>query len=610
MTDEAFDALLDHIRRSRGFDFTGYKRTSLRRRITKRMEEVEVTEPGEYMDYLEVHPEEFALLFNTILINVTAFFRDAAAWEHLRREAIPRLLADKDDSEPVRVWSAGTASGEEAYSLAMVLADVMGDEAFRERVKIYATDVDEDALTDARHGVYPLKAGEGVPADLAERYLERTDHRYTFSKDLRRAVIFGRNDLVQDAPISRIDLLACRNTLMYFTAETQSRILNRFHFALNDTGLLFLGKSEMLITHSSLFVPEDLKCRVFRKVPKPSGRRLAFPAPEINGDDPELPAVSGQLQDAAWQLSPTAEIVVDGGGRLALANQEARRLFSLERQDLGRRFSDLELSYRPVELRSAIERVTTQEAPVTFNDVEWAREQGDRRRFQVGLHPLRASGSGLGVAIAFVDVTESRRLQDELERSRKDLEHAYEELQSTVEELETTNEELQSTNEELETTNEELQSTNEELETMNEELQSTNEELETTNDELRTRTSELHRVNAFLETILLSLGMAVIAVDTEGVVRVWNERSEDLWGLREEEALDHHLLGLDIGLPVEKLGGPIRDALGGSTELQELEIDATNRRGRPIGVKVKARPLRGPAGEVTGVILLLEHEER
>ncbi|HEY2637741.1 MAG TPA: protein-glutamate O-methyltransferase CheR, partial [Solirubrobacteraceae bacterium] len=200
------DGLLDHIRRSRGFDFTGYKRTSLQRRISKRMDAVGVTDPGEYVDYLEVHPDEFSLLFDAVLINVTAFFRDPAAWRYLREEAVPKLLAERDDDGPIRMWSAGTASGEEAYSLAMLFSDALGDDVFRERVKIYATDVDEDALNDARHGVYPLKAGESVPADLAERYLERTDHRYTFAKELRRTIIFGRNDLVQDAPISRIDL--------------------------------------------------------------------------------------------------------------------------------------------------------------------------------------------------------------------------------------------------------------------------------------------------------------------------------------------------------------------------------------------------------------------
>jgi two-component system, chemotaxis family, CheB/CheR fusion protein len=607
VTATGFDRLLEHIRVSRGFDFTGYKRASLERRVTRRLQAVEIADVEEYIDYLEVHPEEFALLFDTILINVTSFFRDAAAWTYLREEAVPRLLAAKPADEPIRVWSAGTASGEEAYSLAMVLADALGDDVFRDRVKIYATDVDEDALNDARQGVYPMKVGEDVPDDLAQRYLKRTDHRYTFAKELRRAVIFGRNDLVQDAPISRVDLLTCRNTLMYFTAETQARILGRFHFALRDHGLLFLGKSEMLLTRSALFEPVELKFRVFAKLPKPEGRRLAFPpadaaeAPTDAGRDDEMTA----LRDATWQSGPVPEIVVDLAGRLAMANAQARRLFSLDRADIGRRFSDLEISYRPVELRSAIKRSAGQEEPLRFADVEWSRGEGDQRRLEVQVQPLRAGSLALGTAVVFHDVTEHQRLQYDLERSRRELEVAYEELQSTVEELETTNEELQSTNEELETTNEELQSTNEELETMNEELQSTNEELETTNDELRRRTGELHGVNAFLETVLTSLAVGVVALDAGGRVRLWNARSEDLWGLREDEVVEQHLLGLDIGLPVERLKGPLHAALGGEDGV-EVELDALNRRGRPMPVRVTVRPLRGATDEVDGAILLVE----
>ncbi len=248
--ERTLDELLEFIKESRGFDFTGYKRASIERRVAKRMSDVGVERYEEYMDYLELHGEEFAELFNTLLINVTGFFRDPQTWEHLATEILPQLLSTIGPDAPIRVWCAGCASGEEAYTVAMVLARVLGDPGFRERVKIYATDIDEDALDTARHGAYLPRQIEDVPQDALERFFERTEQRYVFRKDLRRSVIFGRNDLVQDAPISRIDLLLCRNTLMYFTAETQSQILRRFHFALDDDGILVLGKSEMLITHS------------------------------------------------------------------------------------------------------------------------------------------------------------------------------------------------------------------------------------------------------------------------------------------------------------------------------------------------------------------------
>ncbi len=230
--DESFEALLNYMRDSRGFDFTGYKRTTLMRRVRHRMDQGGYTTFEQYLDVLQANPDEFAALFNTILINVTDFFRDPEAWDFISTGVIPRMLAERSPDDPIRVWSAGCASGQEAYSLAMLLAEALGPDAFRQRVKIYATDIDEEALTQARSATYDAKAVESVPEKLRDRYFECVDGRYVFDKDLRRAVIFGRNDIVKDAPISRVDLLACRNTLMYLIAETQRTVLARLHFAL------------------------------------------------------------------------------------------------------------------------------------------------------------------------------------------------------------------------------------------------------------------------------------------------------------------------------------------------------------------------------------------
>jgi two-component system CheB/CheR fusion protein len=268
--DPQFEALLVYLKEARGFDFTGYKRSSLMRRVGRRMAQVGVPDYADYLDYLQVHPEEFTALFNTILINVTGFFRDAEAWDCLRTEVLPEVIAGKDRDTPVRLWSAGCASGEEAYTLAMVVAETLGMDEFRRRVKIYATDVDEDGLNQARHAAYPERDIHGLAPELLERYFETVGNRYTFRKDLRRSVIFGRNDLVQDAPISRIDLLVCRNTLMYFNAETQARILSRFHFALAPAGVLFLGKAEMLLSHTNLFSARPRCCSVIPTCSFPS----------------------------------------------------------------------------------------------------------------------------------------------------------------------------------------------------------------------------------------------------------------------------------------------------------------------------------------------------
>ncbi|MBL1173723.1 CheR family methyltransferase [Pantanalinema sp. GBBB05] len=604
-----FEALLDYVKRNRGFDFTGYKRSSLMRRVTKRMQTVDIEGYSSYQDYLEVHPEEFNFLFNTLLINVTSFFRDRSAWEYIASEVIPRIIAYKEPGEPIRIWSAGCASGEEAYTIAIMLAEIIGVEQFRERVKIYATDVDEEALNQARQASYWAQDMGGLTAQQLKQFFEQVDERYVFRKDLRRSVIFGRHDLIQDAPISRIDLLVCRNTLMYFNAETQSRILARFHFALRDGGFLFLGKAEMLLTHTNTFTPVQLKCRIFTKVQKLNLRdRLLVVAQTGHNETVNHLSNHVRLREAAFDSGPMARIVVDASGALALVNERARMLFNLYPRDIGRLFQDLEISYRPVELRSCIEQTYIDRRSVSLRDIEWRTSQNEAIYLDVQVAPLIDNTNNiLGVSINFIDVTRYKRLQEELEHSNQELEMAYEELQSTNEELETTNEELQSSNEELETTNEELQSTNEELETMNEELQSTNEELQTVNDELQRSSEELNQSNAFLESILTSLKGGVVVVDLDLRVQIWNNKSEDLWGLRAEEAVAQNFLNLDLGLPVEQLRQPIRSCLSGlSDQVSEVILEAINRRGRSFPCRVTCTPLVGIHGQTQGVILLME----
>nr|WP_170309277.1 CheR family methyltransferase [Pseudonocardia hierapolitana] len=606
--DPAFETLLVHLRDSRGFDFTGYKRTSLVRRIDRRLGQVGCSDYADYLDYLELHREEFTALFNTILINVTGFFRDPEPWEFLRAQVLPGLLAGKGANEPIRVWSAGCASGQEAYTLAMLLAELMGADEFRRRVKIYATDVDEEGLIQARHAVYDEREVRAVPAALLERYFERQGQTHTFRKDLRRSVIFGRNDLVQDAPISRVDMLVCRNTLMYLTAETQARILSRFHFALTTSGALFLGKAEMLLSHSGLFTPIDLKHRVFRKVPRPVAAGAPVLADPITLPGGGNPGGLDRIRDEALLAGPVAQLVVTADGTVAAVNHQAEMLLGVSTRDKGRPFRDLEVSYRPLELRRFIEQAQVERRTVRAGDTVFHRG-GEQLTLEVQITPLVDHDSGvLGVTVAFHDVTESRRLQAELEATHRQLEAAYEELQSINEELETTNEELQSTVEELETTNEELQSTNEELETMNEELQSTNDELQAINDELQDRTGQLDESNAFLEAILTGLRAGVVVLAPDMSVRVWNQEAHELWGLRPEETIGRHFLTLDIGLPLEELAPMIRRALGGEPGPQELALPAVNRRGRRIGVRVLGSPLTGYDDRPAGVILMMEQD--
>ncbi|HEU4641677.1 MAG TPA: CheR family methyltransferase [Gemmatimonadaceae bacterium] len=603
-----FESLLEFLKRNRGFDFTGYKRSTLRRRIAKRMQAVGMASYASYMDFLEVHPEEFAALFDTVLINVTGFFRDPDTWELLRREVIPSLIAAKPADQSIRVWSAGCASGEEAYSLAILFAEALGEDAFHQRMKIYATDADESALAHARLGTYTARQVEAVPADLLERYFESMGAHFQVRKDVRRQVIFGRHDLIQDAPISRVDMLVCRNTLMYFNSETQARILARFHFALNEGGILFLGRAETLLTRNNHFRPVDLKRRISAKIALPTLRDQLLLMSQAGADETMAQLDNHRrARDAALDASPVAQLVVDPEGALVFASERARTLFGISTGDIGRPLQDLTVSYKPVELRSRIEETMADRRPTTLKEVEWPHGAGEVHWFDIQFAPLvDVTARLLGTSVTFTDVTGSKRLRRELEHANQELESAYEELQATNEELETTNEELQSTVEELETTNEELQSSNEELETMNEELHSTNEELQTINDEVRQRSDELNQANSLLEAILRSFRGGVVVVDRELHVLLWNDMAEELWGLRRAEVVGKNFLNLDIGLPLEQLRAPLRAALGDAAARGETTIAAVNRRGRSIQVLVSTTPLVSADGGGEGVILTME----
>ena len=604
-----FPRLLEYLKVHRGFDFSAYKVSSLMRRIQKRMKEVGVDGYAAYTDYLEVHPHEFGPLFDTVLINVTGFFRDSEAWQYVAETILPRLLGDgRSPDEQVRMWSAGCATGEEAYTLAMLLAEALGEDGFRRRVKIYATDVDENALTVARQGTYDSRQVEGVPAELLEKYFDRIGSRYVFRNDLRRCLIFGRLDLIQDAAISRLDLLVCRNTLMYFNSDAQAKIVARFHFALKKTGYLFMGKAETLLTHSSSFKPVELKHRIFARSTTTNARDRLLAISTAVGRGGSDAAAHRQLwvREAAFDAGPAAQIVVDHRGFLVSTNEKARELFGLRENDLGRPFQDLEMSYRPAELRSRLEQCYESRAPVNVPEVEWRLDSSEVRFFEVQIVPLIQTRGGIvGASIAFVDLTQATRLRSDLERTNQELETAYEELQSANEELETTNEELQSTVEELETTNEELQSANEELETMNEELQSTNEELRTLNDQVQQRSDDLDEINGYFESVLTGLRAAVAVLDRSLHVQVWSEKAQDLWGLRQDEVLGRPFLDLDIGLPAEPLRQPLRETLA-SGEEQELVLEGVNRRGKPVRCRVLGTPLHHGTG---GMILLMEEME-
>ena len=598
------ESLLEYLRDTRSLDFTGYKRPSLTRRIRKRMHEVDAERFDDYRDVLESDPAEQARLVDTILINVTAFFRDEDAWQFLADEVVPGIVEAAGDG-PIRVWSAGCASGEEAYSLAMVFADHVGVDEFRHRVKIFATDTDDGALAEARRGVYTRRQLEPVSAERIERYFEPVDDGFAFRSDCRRQVIFGSNDVTADAPISHLDLLVCRNVLMYFVTDTQRHVLHRFHYALEPHGHLFLGRAETISARSDLFDPVDSQLRLFRRTPGPDlPQGIGALAERVGSDD--------VLHELALAATPVAQIVLDVEGRVSGVNTRARAMLGVSVDDIGRSFRVLDLAHRPVELAPHIEQAYAERQPVVLHDVSRPLADGQLQFLEISIAPLRTSaGVDLGVSVTFADVTELGRTRMDLEQSGRDLEVANRSLRTTNEELETAVEELQSTNEELETTNEELQSANEELETMNEELQSANEELETMNEELLTQTDRIEAARRFLTGILDAVPLGLAVVDERLDVVLWNQTAEHLFGLRAADVVDRSFLALDFGLPVGSIG-PLLHAVAGddvprrARDSRSTVVEAEDARGMRFSCRVSVGRIGRATDGDTRLMVLME----
>ncbi len=598
----AFRTLLDRLSAEYNFDFRSYKTASLARRIRARMAQLRIDGFDAYAEYLERHADEPVALFNMILINVTGFFRDPEAWEVLGREAMPALVAEALVQRNVRVWSAGCSTGEEAYSVAIVLAEALGDRAHEVDVKIYATDIDEEALTTARQGLYRLEQLKELPEAFVDRYFAREGQLHRFRRDLRRWCIFGRHNLVHDAPLSHVDLLVCRNVLIYFKNDLQERLLHRFRYALREGGFLFLGKSESLLARSRFFTPVSAKWRLFRRAPQAA-------AP------PELAALRRPVESAAAETEreapvldlarvveglPAAVVVVDTRDAVLAWNAAATALYEIPvNAAVGKPFRDLDISYRIEGLRARIEDVKTSRTASRLEDAAFNRRSGEPVHVDVAITPLIDDrGRVTAVLVAAIDVTERARLREEIGRLADDHATATEELQSTNEELETTNEELQSTNEELETTNEELQSTNEELIT-------TVDELQAANTAIGARTAEARRLALYQESVVNSVSEAIIVLDRDLVVTSWNPAAERLWGLRKADALGRPFFVLPIG-PVTGAAraGMARVNLGDrGGDVLDVPFDLAG-----VPHVLRLLPLRDAQGELQGVLAITRPE--
>ena len=614
--DPGLRPLLDKLSATHNFDFREYKEPSLARRIRSRMSQVRMDSFDAYSHYLDQHAEEYVTLFNTILINVTGFFRDPEAWKILAADLIPRIVQAAGDSRSIRIWSAGCSSGEEPYSIAMLLAEYLGDRAADYVVKVYATDVDEDALAAARHAVYRLEHLKGVPDALVDKYFAPDGQLYRVRRDLRRWCIFGSHNLTQAPPLSHIDLLVCRNVLIYFTSELQERILSRFHYAVREDGFLFLGRSESLLARSRLFRPVHLKWRLFERTPSVA-RQVAAVLPDR--DDARAHAGSSTHETGArgeqptglrsqrtLEALPSAVMVIDTTDTILAWNPAAEALFDVPvASAVACKFRDLDVSYRVEGLRARIEEVKTRHSPTRMENVVFARRNGEPMHADIWIQPLFEAYRLLGILVFAMEASEHARLKEQMSRVAEQHATAIEELQSTNEELETTNEELQSTNEELETTNEELQSTNEELETTVEELQAANTELAALNAELEGRTGERNRLDTFHRSLLNSLNYGIVVLDRDAQVTAWNQTAERLLALRGEHAVGRQFFALPIGQVGQQTRTPFNAVLRSGDAVEVTNVTFTMAGGASQPGTMRLQPLRSASGEIVGAVVTL-----
>lgn len=374
--EREFEALLYYLKHNRGCDLTGYKRSTLLRRFEHRMHSINISSYQDYLQHLQSDSEEWLALLDTVFINVTDFFRDRDAWDYLANDIIPKIIASKQSDESIRVWSAGCASGQEVYTLLILLAQALGIESYLQRVQFFATDVDEAAIKQARLATYSLKEVKGIPPDLLEKYFEQTEQGYVFRRKLRCKIVFGHHNMAKDAPMSKIDLLTCRNALMYFNPETQLSILVRFHFALKDNGFLFLGKAETIITNRQIFTPVNLKHRVYAKGLNLELDEHLLINPKFN-KKPALNSTTIQIHiwQTAYETSPFAQLAVDFNGHLVVANQQANTLFGLTLDDCHRLVKELEPG-KLMSSHTSSRAFYRNHHPVTLKNIEWIAPHG------------------------------------------------------------------------------------------------------------------------------------------------------------------------------------------------------------------------------------------
>ncbi|MFT5658766.1 MAG: two-component system CheB/CheR fusion protein, partial [Gammaproteobacteria bacterium] len=616
------------LRTQTDHDFSLYKKNTICRRIERRMTVNQINEIDDYVRYLQESEREAAILFKELLIGVTNFFRDPIIFASLSELLVRKLLVGKPHQYTLRVWVAGCSSGEEAYSIAIILQECMQQLDRHFNVQIFATDIDEEAISVARQGIYPESIQADVSPERLSRYFTKeNDGRYRIHKTTREMLVFAPQNLTKDPPFTNLDLLCCRNLLIYLGPELQKKLLQVFHYSLRKGGMLFLGSSETIGQGGTeLFSALDKKGKIFRRKPSttPAHSDLTFPAvpttisveslliPEQIRQAEEISAL--QLVESILKQSNTSPCVIidDQSNIVYIHGQTGRFLEPAEGKISVNILKMARLGLRVV-LAAAIRKVATHKQEVTHRGLEMESE-GKTIHLDLVVRPILEQSVMRGMMmIIFEDSNKAKKNKkspptpqriESLNKTAKELslelDYTKENLQTTIEELETTNEELKSTNEELQSTNEELQSTNEEMETSKEELQSLNEESVTVNSELQSRIDELSIANDDMKNLLDSTDIATVFLDTNLCIRRFTPSATEIIPLA----------GSDSGRPIKHFATILIDTdltEYGRLVLQDLEVreaEVKSRDGRFFFMRV--RPYRTTNNVIDGVIVTFE----
>lgn len=553
------------LRNSTGVDFNQYKVATIQRRIQRRMALHKIPSVNHYIKYLKENPPEISLLFQDIFIHVTGFFREPESFDSLAEHVFPTLMSARRTDSPLRIWVPGCATGEEPYSIAIRLIEFLESRGDAASIQIFATDISESAVEKARLGIYPPSIAEDVSAERLRRYFSHADGHYRINKAVRDLCVFARQDLTRDPPFSKIDLIVCRNVLIYLGQSVQSRLITLFHYALKPTGFLMLGSAETIGAQADLFSNLDKKHRIYRKkladIPtdlnlsapyaRPPGRATP-PAHEVSRG---APSIQTEVNRLILDRYVPASVVVNEDWRIIQFRGQTGRYLEPAPGDANLNLLKMCREGLLHGLRSCLQAAKKTRTPSRRDGL---RVVNEGRSFQVGVEVAPIENIPNHFLVLFHESTanasldqpeakgskrKAKRSSDEVERLQAELTASREYLQSIIQDLEATNEELQSANEEILSSNEELQSTNEELDTAKEELQSTNEELNTVNEQLHSRNEELATINSDLVNLLNGVRIAILIVASDLRIRRFTPMAERIL----------NLIPGDIGRPITQI---------------------------------------------------------